>query len=317
MVLENFLSIKVIRKFPQIMFVEGLVLASAAIWLSNWVFPSNSSLLHIAFAVIASMPTITKLFVLEESIEAKKPGKAAGFLSRHRNLISIYAWFFLGLVFAYSLWYFALPEEETILCLSTDSICFGLPVRGGVFEEQENTLGAISDLKSSIDGSSTLNLTGNLLAEGCKDFYTYLFLIFENNSIVLLLAIIFSLVYGAGALFLIAWNASIIGVKIGQDAIASIPLYSSQYGILSIFPAFIHGLINAIGLVPHGIFEITGFFVGAIAGGILSVAITKKSLKEKDELKLILKDAVAISLMAFALIFIGAFIEAYFISINC
>jgi len=38
------------------------------------------------------------------------------------------------------------------------------------------------------------------------------------------------------------------------------------------------GLFNALGLVPHGLFESLGYFLGAISGGIIGAAISRKSI---------------------------------------
>ena len=41
-------------------------------------------------------------------------------------------------------------------------------------------------------------------------------MIFLNNIRVLFLCIIFAFIYGAGAIFILTWNASIVGVAIGN-----------------------------------------------------------------------------------------------------
>jgi uncharacterized membrane protein SpoIIM required for sporulation len=148
--------------------------------------------------------------------------------------------------------------------------------------------------------------TQSFCAKG--DFWSVFNCIFGNNSFVLGLAVLFSFAYGAGAIFLIAWNASVIGVIIGTDMLA---LYSSYagLGVLGLVLAYLHGLVNAIGFLPHGIFELSAYFIGSIAGGIISVALTRKKYGAKD-FELIAKDTLILLFLAYFLLFIGAMIEA-------
>jgi len=126
-----------------------------------------------------------------------------------------------------------------------------------VFSEQNKTLGSIDELNAQLTGRV------GFFPEACKDFTTYFLAIFPNNAFVLLLVILFSFVYGAGSLFMISWNASVLGAKIGQTALGLFDSYAG-HGLLQAPLAYAHGLFDSLGLLPHGIFELPGFFVGAI-----------------------------------------------------
>jgi uncharacterized membrane protein SpoIIM required for sporulation len=217
------------------------------------------------------------IFVKEEKEEAKKPGASFTFLERHFDIIMVYGWFFLGLIAAYAFWYGYLPVEQ----------------RNLAFAEQEKTWNQISNLRANVTGpAETTNACKShdmaTLAINC---------IYSNNAMVLGWSILFSFVYGAGAIFLIAWNASVIGLVIGKELLAT---------------NAVRATMRAIGLLPHGLPEIVAYFIGAIAGGIISVGITRKKHLTK-EFETVLKDATVMIVTAFIVLFAAAVIEAYLI----
>lgn len=292
MVLESIISANSVRRHPLFMLFLAVLMSTAGIWVSWQFYPAYSSLLSIAFITIALTPIMHSFLEYEETIEAKKPGFFMSFIARHFNLLQAYAWFFLGLIISYAFWYAVLPID----------------VRDNVFAEQERTFEQIGKLKEGLSGMASgtgYTACGNNAA--CW-FET----IFANNAKVMVLAIVFSFVFGAGAIFLIGWNASIIGTVIGKDIIALGASYA-HYGLFNGVLAFFHGLFNAIGLVPHGIFEACGYFIAAIAGGIIGVLLTKRHLY-KHEFGTITKDAAILVIIAFALVAIGALIEAQIIA---
>ena len=60
--------------------------------------------------------------------------------------------------------------------------------------------------------------------------------------------------------------------------------------------------------MTHGVFEILGYFLGALAGGIISVAIVNHGV-ESDKFKKVAFDACILGLIAFGFLIVGAFIE--------
>ncbi len=282
MVLEAIVSGKELMKHPLVMLFIAILFSSTGMWLAFFTFPGSSSILGIAFVTIALVPVMHSIFVREEAIEAETGHWTPNFIQRHFTLIKIYAWFFIGLIICYAFWYAILPVET----------------RSVVFSEQEGTLGSIEALKSSMTGNFTLANSPCAKNEGC-----WFNLIFFNNAFVMLLSVLFSFVYGAGAVFLIGWNASVIGVVIGRDVLQTMAVNGN------FLQAFGTGLYNALGLLPHGLPESIGYFFGAIAGGIIGVAVMKRSYKP-HELRIIGKDAIVSIGIALVLLFIGAWIEA-------
>lgn len=118
-----------------------------------------------------------------------------------------------------------------------------------------------------------------------------------NNIGVLVLSTLFAFIFGSGAIFILSWNASVLSSAIGLTAksvggIAGIPIALATY-------------------LPHGMFEIVAYFLGGIAGGILSAAV----MKRKTELfGVIVKDSIKVIVVAIALLFVSAVIETMLIS---
>ncbi len=118
-----------------------------------------------------------------------------------------------------------------------------------------------------------------------------------NNIGVLVLSVLFAFIFGSGAIFILSWNASVLSAAIGLTAksvggIAGIPVALATY-------------------LPHGVFEITAYFLGGIAGGILSAVV----MKRKTELfGIMVKDSIKVLAISIALLFVGAVIETILIS---
>ena len=128
--------------------------------------------------------------------------------------------------------------------------------------------------------------------------------IFLNNTQVMVLMFLFSVIMGAGAIFILAWNASVIAVYVGfvinnfiRDGI------SPQL-------AYVLGVPLGLGSIAlHGIPEIGAYFVAALAGGMLSVGIIREKLK--GYFKKIFADSLLFLALAEVLIVIAALLEAY------
>ncbi len=290
MVLEAIFTATEARRHPLKMLAFAALVNSVALWTAFFVFPGSASVISIAFLTIALVPLIHSTLRKEEKEEAhhEHHGLSSIFFIRHLTVLQVYAWFFLGLMLSYSFWYVAMPSDA----------------REHAFFEQEKTLSAITSLRENLTGAFALK------QGACgKNAFCWGEVIFVNNAKVLLLSVLFSLIYGAGAIFLIAWQASVIGTLIGTEVIKLAAVQPGATG-LAIIPYYALGFATSfLGLAPHGIPEAMGYFIGAIAGGIISAAITKKHF-HAHEVKVIGKDAIILVAIALALLIIGAWIEA-------
>lgn len=281
MVVEEIFSPKNIRKHSINMTFFAFILGTLALWSSYILFPAHVSILVIAFITIGTVPLIHKIFIEAEYVQERIKRKTV----IHRELVKAYAFFFIGLIICFSFWYLVLPSQDTTICLS-EGICMKNVSRDLFFAEQIKTLKGISQLKTELTGK--LIVGGNICAQNPVCWFE---VIFFNNLEILMLAIIFSFLYGAGAIFLIGWNASIIGVLIAQNILAA-----NHFGFL--------------GLLPHGIPELVAYFSAAIAGGLLSVAVVKRKIK-KYAFKQIMEEVMIFILLGVVSLIVGAIIETY------
>jgi len=113
----------------------------------------------------------------------------------------------------------------------------------------------------------------------------------------MIFVLVFSLLFGAGAIFILTWNASIISSVISISAnysFKSIPLGLSR-------------------LIIHGLPEIAAYFITAIAGGMVSLAVAsfiRKKISKNNLLKIIQR-ASFLLLIGIILLVIAALLEIY------
>ena len=110
----------------------------------------------------------------------------------------------------------------------------------------------------------------------------------------MIFTLVFSLIFGAGAIFVLAWNASVIAAAIGifaQNKIAGIPLGLTRYMI-------------------HGIPEIAAYFMTALAGGMFGVGFLRHGIKDTRFIR-VLENAVLLLFLSIIVLILAAFIEVY------
>lgn len=144
-------------------------------------------------------------------------------------------------------------------------------------------------------------LSGNAIASIHSSFLDRFSIIFTNNIKVAVLFFLLSVFEMFGALFLLTWNSSLLGVWLSEIAKQ---VASQTNSILTIITA---SATSILGILPHTIFEFSGFFLAAIAGGIFSIGF---KLYEDHALILQIKDSILVLLAGLFCIFIGALIEA-------
>lgn len=119
-----------------------------------------------------------------------------------------------------------------------------------------------------------------------------------NNFGVLFLSFLFSFLFGAGAVFILAWNASVLAAAIGIAA--------KQFG-------GVKGLPLAIAVFfPHGSLEILAYFIGGIAGGLVSTVVLRKHSKK---FWFVIQDSLQLMIVAAILLVVAGFIETLSITL--
>jgi len=124
--------------------------------------------------------------------------------------------------------------------------------------------------------------------------------ILMNNIKVLAFCILFSFFYGVGAIFILTWNASVIAAAVGtfikQNLLHTNILAAVSFGLLRYF--------------LHGIPEILAYFVGGLAGGIISIAIIKHHFSTKKFANVIV-DSADLLIISIVLLIMAALIEVF------
>ncbi len=271
--LESLLEAEKAEKSPWKMLFLAIAIGAVSIALSAIIGSGQESgHLVVAFACIAAAPLLVRIIQIEEH-EDTEPWLAkseVGLLVRHGDMFAVFGFYFIGFIIITSLFFTVFPSE----------------IMTEVFSSQVTELEAIQGLRTT---GQVTNACGFMC-------------LVENNIGVLVLVMLFSFVFGAGAIYIITWNASVVGVLIGMIAREQAANTGSPL-IVAYLMALPYSLIS---LFPHGIFEIGSYFLGGLAAGMLSAAVIRKDYKNKR----VLKDIFTVTLIAIVFVIIGAAIEA-------
>jgi len=278
--LELLLSPRKAQKHPWEMFLIGIVYASLAVFLVNWIFGSDavlvkySGILIVTFTVMFSLPFVYYSIKNEEERDIKYEGFFRIYKEHSRALLSL-MWLFLGFVVAFSFWYIMLHSNYNFKA-QIEVFC------------QINQPGNVEGCVSQYQTIGFVKTTGFMTAKA------KLLAIFSNNIYVLIFTLVFSLIFGAGAIFILAWNASVIAAAIGifsKSDLASLPLGLARYLI-------------------HGVPEIAAYFIGALAGGIVSIAVIRHEIKS-EKFWSVLQDSLNLVIVEVIILFLASLIEVF------
>ena len=114
-----------------------------------------------------------------------------------------------------------------------------------------------------------------------------------NNLGVLSLCVLLSFLYSSGAIFILSWNASVLAAAIGMTAESMGGLHTLPLAVLV--------------FLPHGSLEILAYFLGGIAGGMISAEVFRPN--KNRWLSYVFWDAVSLIAVAALLIIIAGAIE--------
>jgi len=260
MVLESILSPIKAETHPKILFFHGMVYASLALFLSIWIFESHASLVMVFLTSMAAIPLIYSIIKVEEKKDLSDLNEK-NLLKEHAKALKVFIYYFLGATIAYAFWYVVLPSN----------------MLNALFNVQTST---IAGIRSSVTGNA-YSLT------------QIFFDILSNNLKVLIFCVLFSFIYGIGAVFILTWNASVIGVAIG-DTIRSGLLQIGDG--LKLTTSHHYASVISYGLLRyslHGILEILAYFVAGLAGGIVSTAVIRHDFGTKKYEKIIMDSSSA------------------------
>ena len=278
--LEMLLNPRKSERHPWELFFIGAFYASLSILLVNWIFAQDavlskySGILVVTFTVMFSMPFVFYTIKLEERKISYEKGTIA-LIKEHKNAIYSFIWLFLGFVLAFSIWYMVLSSNQS-------------------FRAQIETYCLINRPSTLNECISQYGIKSSSAATAFATSSDRLFTIFSNNVYVLIFTLIFSLIFGAGVIFILAWNATVISAAIGifaKSDISSIPMGMIRYMV-------------------HGLPEIAAYFIVALAGGIVSSAVIRHELGTERFWE-VLQDSLNLIILAVLVLFAAALMEVY------
>lgn len=280
--LESLINPQRAEKGPWKMFFIGLLYASLSLLLVKVFFGGDpvlvkySGLIVVTFCVMFSLPFMYYIIKQEEEEDEVITGGVRRLWSVHKDAVLSLVWLFLGFVVAFSFWFVVL-QDSNLLNAQIETYC------------AINSPGEVAGCVKEYSTGSFVGPTG--YATGIPRFLTIL----ENNLYVMLFTLLFSLIFGAGAIFILAWNATVIASAIGvftKFELSQIPLGLARYMI-------------------HGLPEITTYFLTALAGGILGTGFIRNGVNSKKFLH-VLENAVILLFIALIILVLAALMEVYF-----
>ncbi len=258
-------------------FLNGLFFSSVAVLLSLWIFRDFASLTIVFLTVLACLPFIYSTIKTQEEEDLSDLSEIT-ILKDHAKAINTFLFLFFGIVVSFALWYTFLPPTTT----------------SSLFQAQTNTIVNIN----------------NRLAPNLIQSLTILSVIFFNNLKVLIFCILFSFIYGAGAIFILTWNASVIGTAIGNFIRSHLSSYATTTGIAKMGAYFHVVSLGLVRYIIHGVPEILAYFTAGLAGSIISIAVINNS-PHTNKFGKILLDSSNLIIISLLLLGISALLEVY------
>ena len=276
--LESIINPKRSEKGPWKMFFIGLIYASLSLLLVHWFFSKDvvlsrfSGMIVVTFCVMFSLPFMYYVIKREEREDEQVEG-FFGVWKAHNDAIRAFMWLFLGFIIAFTFWHIVLQDPN-------------------LFNAQIETYCMINSPGNIEDCVARYSFNQKISAAATKEM-RFLSII-ENNVYVMIFTLIFSLIFGAGAIFILAWNASVIAAATGiftRYQISGIPLGIARYMI-------------------HGFPEIAAYFITALAGGIFGVGVIRNGVRNKRFLRVV-ENVFILLFIAIVILIIAALIEVY------
>ncbi len=272
-VLESLINPFALKKRPWEVFFVGFLYSVIGLVLAYFVFREAAGLLMVFLIVIATLPIMYTTIKKEEELDLRYK-KELKLLKEHTKVLLFLMFLFFGITTALVLSYVFLPQKmvDTIFSIQNEAI----------FSVNNNVQGGVVQ-------------------------FSYFMRIFFNNIKVLFFCIIFSLLYGTGAIFILTWNASVVAAAIGSLLKTELANTASMVGFTSVASYFGVATYSFLRYMVHGIPEMAAYFVAGLAGGIISIALIKHNFRNNR----VLMDAVNLIFISIALLLVASVIEAY------
>jgi hypothetical protein len=285
MVFEQLFKVKWIERRHIYSFFLGILFTAFGYLTTLIVFRKILGLGTIFFTVILAIPSINILFSREEKRGAE--GKKS-FFREHEAIFDIFLYFFLGCFL-------------TFLFIGS----FGLDnIYGGKIENTNIVVvdRAAEEAKSyPTIPKPDFELDSSEKTTGIGFYISGISSIFLNNLYVMVISFALCLFYGAGAVFLIIYNASVFAYGI-------LSLIQRRAAGIASDSAILYSACNLGIFLLHLIPEVSAYLISAIAGGILSKAFIREKFGSEKFWRVI-GDAVKLLTVAFLILLLAAGIE--------
>ena len=263
---EQLFTANWIEKKPGYAFLMGIAYSVLGIFSAFIVFPEDVGLMSIAFTSLLVVLSLNTLLSIEENREIREKKLSFKLLFRdHKDVFEIYIFLFLGMLLVYSFFAIVLPDFSV-----------------------QNIFGS--------------QLSPYFSHVGHAAQWGFFWSILKNNFFVLLICIMLSLIYGAGSILFLTWNASVWGSIFG---------YIAKQSALAVahnpFVAF--GLLF-IKVFPHMIVEALSYFFAIVAGGVISKAIIREK-ENSQKFRHVFTDGMLFFIIALILLILAAVLEAF------
>lgn len=277
--LESIVNPKRVEKGSWKMFFVGLIYASLSILLVNWFFSKDvvlyeyAGLIVVTFSVMFSLPFMYYM-IKKEEIEDEQTVGLLSVWKIHKDAVFALVWLFLGFVVAFSFWYVIL-QDSNLFNAQIETYC---------------SINSPGEIAKCVNGYAfeSINPTGAATKK------LWFISILSNNVYVMIFTLIFSLIFGAGAIFVLAWNASVIAAAVGvftKYQLSDIPLGILRYMI-------------------HGLPEIAAYFITALAGGIFGAGFIRHGFRDPRFFR-VAENAVILLFISLLLLLGAAVLEVY------
>ncbi|MFH1591485.1 MAG: stage II sporulation protein M [archaeon] len=290
MVLEKLFAVKWVERRPIYALLMGVLFSLFAFFTASALFWNKSHLIGITsiiFIVVLCIRGVNDLFDIEENEEAEE---YAGFFKEHEALFDFFLYFFIGVFITFF-----------VIAIINPTLVFSRADFLNIQDETPSTLLRMVTKDSDGSGLPPPPPPDFAFQGGRPTILREISAIFVNNIYVMIICFLLSLFYSSGALFLITFNASIFASALAhavQAKLASAGLIS-QVSFLA---------CNLGVMFVHTLPELAGYFLGAIAGGVLSKAFFKEKFRSKRFLRVI-KDAGLLLGLSLAVLLFAAVIE--------
>lgn len=277
---ESLLNPKRAEEHPWLMFFVGLIQGFLAVLIASAfkgdpVLSKYLGILVVTFCVILSLPFVYFIMRYEERKD-KELDEESNILKEHGKAIMVFLWLFLGFTVAFAICYMIFPNGPQYFSAQVETYC-----------QMNNPYDITGCLKE-------YGLNQKAIMTGAVTSMNRFVSIFTNNVYVVIFTLFFSLIFGAGAIFILAWNASVIAAAIGMFVKSDIT----------------HIFIGMGRYLIHGIPEIAAYFVAALAGGILGVSIIRREFKTSKFWD-ILEDVLTLLVISIIILIIAGLIEVF------